>query len=447
VIVFVLGLVIVVVIVSNVFLWNYEMNQLDWERMREDIEMLDVAPLASSSWFVAESEYSVNEGSLIGGNYTDTQEVEDSYETFMEGVIAQTLHLHRANISGVTPAGKLMNATLPSFNQSETEYKIGLGTSVYFYTPTLSTGSIENGTWTLHIWASTASGGNISRLTIQLHLVSSDGSTEKANIGTATDIIIDYGYSERTFLISGNATNVTSGDRIRLTLHAQTGSQNDPKGISFYYDGYGSHETLGHETRLQSPSSGSHRLDLNGNFSIDVSTYPLAYVHTVEIQMRYKTDDTSEKWYLKAYNWTAGAYGDSGFNSTAGHTPTIEWDYYTINLTDQWNSYVQNNGTIFVKIVDEKADTHQTTIEIDFLGVRAVINGTRLTFKNEAALTTRLVSLWIINTTFHKRYDIDLIINSAQTIIYTRADISLPSGQYTVKVITERGNTATYSGG
>jgi len=76
VIVFVLGLVIVVVIVSNVFLWNYEMNQLDWERMREDIEILEVTPVTSSSWFVAESEYKVNEGGLIGGNYSRWQTYE-----------------------------------------------------------------------------------------------------------------------------------------------------------------------------------------------------------------------------------------------------------------------------------------------------------------------------------------------------------------------------------
>ena len=33
VIVVVLGLVIVVMIVANVFLWNFEMNELDWEKM------------------------------------------------------------------------------------------------------------------------------------------------------------------------------------------------------------------------------------------------------------------------------------------------------------------------------------------------------------------------------------------------------------------------------
>ncbi|MDH5636742.1 MAG: hypothetical protein OEY47_08795 [Candidatus Bathyarchaeota archaeon] len=74
------------------------------------------------------------------------------------------------------------------------------------------------------------------------------------------------------------------------------------------------------------------------------------------------------------------------------------------------------------------------------------INGTRFTFKNEGALTSHLVSLWIINSTNHQRYDINVFVNSAETTTYLRADISLPDDQYTVKVVTERGNIAVCSG-
>ena len=70
---------------------------------------------------------------------------------------------------------------------------------------------------------------------------------------------------------------------------------------------------------------------------------------------------------------------------------------------------------------------------------------TCFTFKNKGALTTHLVSLWIIDSTIHRRYDIDLIINSGETLSYVRSDIHLPKGQYMVKVVTERGNIAIYS--
>jgi hypothetical protein len=177
-----------------------------------------------------------------------------------------------------------------------------------------------------------------------------------------------------------------------------------------------------------------------------LSTYPLASIETVEIQLRYRADDAGEKWYLKAYNWTAATYSDNGFNSTAGHTPTTGWDYYTVILTDQWSSYVQNNGTIYVNVVDAGSDGTQTTIDIDFLGVRVGIDWTRFTFENDGSLTAHLVSLWINNSTIHQRYDINVFINSGETLNYTRSDISLPSGEYTVKVVTKRGNTAVFSG-
>ncbi|MFB0514519.1 MAG: hypothetical protein ACETVQ_02975 [Candidatus Bathyarchaeia archaeon] len=55
------------------------------------------------------------------------------------------------------------------------------------------------------------------------------------------------------------------------------------------------------------------------------------------------------------------------------------------------------------------------------------------------------ISKWIINSTLHQHLDMDVIVNSAETYSYIRVDISLASGSYTVKVVTERGNKAVYS--
>jgi hypothetical protein len=78
--------------------------------------------------------------------------------------------------------------------------------------------------------------------------------------------------------------------------------------------------------------------------------------------------------------------------------------------------------------------------------VESVPSGSQFTFQNDGSLTAHLVSLWIINSTDHQRYDINVFINSAETKNYLLEDISLPTGSYTVKVVTERGNTAVYSG-
>jgi len=78
--------------------------------------------------------------------------------------------------------------------------------------------------------------------------------------------------------------------------------------------------------------------------------------------------------------------------------------------------------------------------------VERLTYGSQFTFENDGGLTVHLVSLWIINSTDHQRYNISVFINSAETKNYLRDDISLPTGSYTVKVVTERGNTAVYSG-
>jgi len=85
VIVIVLGLVIIVAIVSNIVLWSYEMNQLDWEKMKEDMDITNVERVSRSSWLVAQSEYTVNIGSRTSGTYTDTQTINDQSESFREG--------------------------------------------------------------------------------------------------------------------------------------------------------------------------------------------------------------------------------------------------------------------------------------------------------------------------------------------------------------------------
>jgi hypothetical protein len=189
----------------------------------------------------------------------------------------------------------------------------------------------------------------------------------------------------------------------------------------------------------------NNKLEIDGTFPVDISAFPLNRVQTVEIQMRYRSSDAGEKWYLKAYNWTSSSFNDFGFNSTSGQLPTTGWDNYAVNLTDQWNSYVNSNGTLYVKVSDEGADGIQTTINVDFVAVRVAIDVVRFTFENSGSFTSHLVALWIDNSTLHQRYEISVYVNSGDTVTYSRADLELPEKPYTVKIITERGNTAIYS--
>jgi hypothetical protein len=424
--------------VSNVILWSYEMNQLDWEKMKESTTVTNVVRVTRSSWFTVESEYTVSNGTLVSGDYTDSQAVDSSNETFREASVSQQETVHPNVVGqyaqwarespGSSAHWDCCDEDPPDDDSSYVETNsAALKYEAYNLEDHTGSGTIN---WVrVYVRAKLVSPGtSIIRILIRTYNTNYESgditpSTSYQNNYTQYDTNPNTGlawtWAEIDSLQAG-ALGKTSGNvNIRMTA------------VWVIVD--------------YSPVGG-YEFDLNGKFTIDVSTYPLASIESVEIQLRYRADDAGEKWYLKAYNWTAGTYSDTAFNSTAGYIPTTGWDYYAVNLTDQWSSYVQNNGTIYVNIVDAGSDGTQTTIDIDFLGVRVRIDGARFTFENDGSLTSQLVSLWVNNSTIHQRYDINVFINSGETLNYIRSDISLPSGGYTVKVVTKRGNTAVLSG-
>jgi hypothetical protein len=114
-------------------------------------------------------------------------------------------------------------------------------------------------------------------------------------------------------------------------------------------------------------------------------------------------------------------------------------------VTDGWTDYVNDEGVMRIEFSDEGLSTNQTIVDIDFLAVRAIIDGTRLDLKNSSPLSTRIVAVWITNATTHQRYNAALFLNAGEAATYIRADIKLPQDILLAKVVTERGNVAVFS--
>jgi len=151
---------------------------------------------------------------------------------------------------------------------------------------------------------------------------------------------------------------------------------------------------------------------------------------------------------LQLYNYTLNDYPTSGNGYTAytsSDTPnTDETKNQTITIAPI--DFRNATGHWRMRVKGIKATNTQFDFKVDWVEFKAVIEGTLFTFKNDGPITSRLVSLWVINSTLHQRYDIDAIINPGETLPYLRVDVNLPSGQWMVKVVTERGNIATLSG-
>jgi hypothetical protein len=90
-------------------------------------------------------------------------------------------------------------------------------------------------------------------------------------------------------------------------------------------------------------------------------------------------------------------------------------------------------------------DWEKTQEKIEIVSAQTGRNGAFFTIKNKGSLTAHVVSLWVIDSTQHKRYDVDIFINSGENSTYTRMDINLPSEDFLIKMITERGNMAILS--
>jgi len=587
VIVVMLSLILVVVIVSNVILWSYQMNQFDWERMREKIEITNVTRETHSPWFVAREEYQLNIGNWVNGTYVDTQAADGQYEEFTEVpggwynaswiyrkpvVINNTQNsnsltdfqvLVTIDTASLITAGKMRpdcgdmrftdsdGVTLVNYwsesgiNSSNTNVWIKVPfvpasstITIYMYYGNPEATSMSNISGVLE--------ATYTKINVPYEWKTRISTTDVANgddVGSWQDITFNFPFwrefKTRVYVCSNGfgvfdptaSTNDYSNSLTELQQRWKIAPfwddlRTDTNGgivtnAGVYVDKYSDHFVITWETtrygatrdsikfqailyrngdvrfnidnstnfssftptlgiskgngvnyiditneratgkswlfllRKYTPNEptsmvgseetrGKYQFDIASSFIVDLSTYPLGHIETVEIVLRYRANDTYERWYMKAYNWTNGQYSNVGFNLITGHMPTMGWDYYAVNLTTAWDSYVHNNGTILVKLCDEAADVNQTTIDIDFLGVRAIIDGTSFDLKNSGATNIRIVSIWIINSTDHKRYDANFFMNSGENGVYIRADISLSTDGVIVRVITERGNIAVF---
>ncbi|UCG37340.1 MAG: hypothetical protein JSV64_03450 [Candidatus Bathyarchaeota archaeon] len=433
-----MSLVILTIIVANVILWSYELNQMDWERMQEGCDIVEAVPISHSLWSTTQAEYTPNFGAVDNGTFLDTQTMDNISQTFIEGPGPQQRILHpneagqyaewASAFPGATPHWDCCNEEFPDDDDSYVENIAATWKKeVYNLENETSSGTIN---WVrIYVRARlTQPGTSLIRTLIRSH----DQDYESADLSLTTSYQNVYTQYDRN-----PYTDTTwTWDEINS---AQVGASSRKAGGDQYV------RMTAVWMELEYTIPGGQRLDFNGTFNIDLSIYPLAETQTMEIQMRYRASDVAENWYLEAYNWVAAEFSDFGFNNTSGSTPTMDWDMYTVNLTDKWLSYINDNGTICLKVTDNQADINMTILDVDLLAVRAKIDGTRITVANTGSLTCHLVALWINNSTVHQRFDINIFINAGETIDYINCSINLPKKPFIAKVITERGNIALYS--
>jgi hypothetical protein len=164
------------------------------------------------------------------------------------------------------------------------------------------------------------------------------------------------------------------------------------------------------------------------------------------IDATWSTSNVSVTFQLFDYNLSAYPTSGDGFISyNSGMSPYVD-EAGNQTITANPTRFHSTSGQWRVRVTGVKSSSAQFDLEVDFIGLQPPSGGPYFIFKNSGTLTSHIVSLWVINSSLHQHYDLSIYLNSGQSLVFYRDDISVPSGQYTIRIVTDRGNLAMFSG-
>ncbi len=115
IIVIALSFVIMLAIVSNIVLWNYEMNQVDWEKMREQINVTSVESINQTSLYNPQEYFLGGETNLVSGNISNLTSDNGGYmnfESYYSGTnILDFIDNNNSNVDSSVDKGSQSNFT------------------------------------------------------------------------------------------------------------------------------------------------------------------------------------------------------------------------------------------------------------------------------------------------------------------------------------------------
>jgi hypothetical protein len=450
VIVVMLSLVLVVIIVGNVVLWSYQMNQLDWEKMREDVAIVNATSTRDIGSFNPSQYILKGSTSLLSGNLSNLASDDGVYMSFRSYASATSLQLLHAHQETTTIGGtnyyllKLSSAdaagTTLTADAGTTGRKL-MGKFVYQLT---GVSSIPTSTWTIYYRAIKSSSAVDAHADVDILIRQADGTvrttiaTNVANSGALTTV---WSTPSGTYTWSAYTVAVQT-DYLEIDCYIEVTTGSPGKTASLRIDD----NTLPvadqtRATNIYLPSEFTSEVEFIGSSNTE-NWNRLNWT----VNSAWTTSSVNVT--LQLYNYTLGGYPTSGngyIAYTSDSTPSTDENrsqMINVNPTDFRNA----TGYWKMKVKGVKADVALFDFNADLIEFKTDKDrGTLFTFKNEGSLTLHLVSLWINNSTHHQRYDINIFINSGDTASHTYSNVILPDKPYYVKVITERGNTAVFA--
>jgi hypothetical protein len=150
---------------------------------------------------------------------------------------------------------------------------------------------------------------------------------------------------------------------------------------------------------------------------------------------------------IQLFNHTLNDYPTSGnghISYTSSASPeTDENATQTININA--NHFRNSTGGWKLKVTGSKTTENYFDLKVDMISYTPFrITGINVTCTNRGSLTVHIVAVWIVNSTMHKRHEISWYLNSGETSSYIINERLTSNSQYTIKIVTERGNIAVF---
>ncbi|MBX5320812.1 MAG: DUF2341 domain-containing protein [Candidatus Bathyarchaeota archaeon] len=421
VLVVMLSLILVVVIAANVVLWSYQMNQLDWEKMQEKIEIVE-ASSTLHTWHYPNFNYRVqhNISGSTAGDLTDYQIkitiVNGTGNS--EGNIHYTTNVSQPDFDDVRftwyNSTSRLEQPIPYWREAVYD---GVNATFWIKVP--------------HIPA------NPSLTTIYVYYGEMDAATESN--GDATFIFFDD--FDDDSIDTTKWTNINDAAENGGTLRGNGGNQ------KFWMETLQTFSApFAVKFKMKGESSGDFDSGIRvGNlyFISDQGTgnpiirtgwgYPSGSAGDVVSWHIYEATILPN--YQAFYDFTANSYTTASYTYSTG-------PLYLIGDSDSTGRDTFYDYIFVCKRVDPEP-THEAWGNEEIYS-ETFYNKNKITLKlrNTSALTAHIVSIWVNNSTFHKRYSVDIFINAGETVTYFVVDKDLPTTNSIVKAVTERGNIA-----
>jgi hypothetical protein len=151
---------------------------------------------------------------------------------------------------------------------------------------------------------------------------------------------------------------------------------------------------------------------------------------------------------VQLFDYNLGAYstgGDGYISCNSSLIPCVDENKnQTISMDP--TRFRDGSGQWKVKMTGVKGSTTPFDMEVDLVKLQPPSGGPYFVLVNGGSITCHIVSLWIISSSSHTHYDVSIYLSSGEDFVFERGDIMIPSGPYTARIVTDRGNLAAFSG-